>query len=285
MTLLAYGGVKRSNLANALILGVVFSSLLIFVLAGLPGGLTGLTSREVAGDFSLGSLLQAAALMFVAYTGYGRIATLGEEVRAPRRTIPRAIITTLLVVMTLYVLVALTAALNLDGTVLRSAGPGLLYAAANTFAGPWLLVILTLGALCAMLSVLLNLVLGLSRVLLAMAMRGDMPEGLAKLNEAGSSPTRAVLVMGIVVALITLVGDLGLTWSFSAFTVLCYYALTNLSALRLSLEERFFPRWVSVAGLLSCLGLAAFIQWPVVLVGLGILLLGFAWYLLRKRFI
>jgi APA family basic amino acid/polyamine antiporter len=224
-------------------------------------------------------LLHATALMFVAYTGYGRIATLGEEVREPARTIPRAIVVTLLVSMVLYVGVAFTA-VALFGpqpfaqVTTRSAAP--LEALAGAFSGPAVAAVVTLGAITAMLGVLLNLILGLSRVLLAMARRGEMPEGLARVRADTGSPVAAVLATGVVVGALALAGDIRLTWSFSAFTVLVYYGLTNLAALRLPAEDRRFPRWIAWCGLVSCLGLAFFVPTAVWLAGLAVLVLGFA---------
>jgi len=119
--------------------------------------------------------------------------------------------------------------------------------------------------------VLLNLVLGLSRVLLAMARRADAPAGLARIEESSSSPRAAVLAVGAGIALIALIGDIGLTWSFSAFTVLVYYAITNLAALRLPAEACLYPRWIPAAGLVGCLGLAFWVEPRVWMVGLALM--------------
>lgn len=135
----------------------------------------------------------------------------------------------------------------------------------------------------AMLGVLLNLILGLSRVLLAMARRRDAPHRLSTLNERGTSPTLAVLAVGAIIGGLTLTGNVGITWSFSAFTVLLYYAITNLAALALPRKERLFPKWVAVAGLLACLSLAFFVEPTVWAVGLGLIVLGLVWRYLFRR--
>ena len=225
------------------------------------------------------ALLHATALMFVAYTGYGRIATLGEEVHEPARNIPRAIVTTLVLSMILYVSVAATAVAVVGAETFAAsthevAAP--LEVVARAFRHPEVAWLVALGAVTAMTGVLLNLLLGLSRVLLAMARRREMPAGLDHVSETTSSPTRAVWAVGGFVAGITLLGDLETTWSFSAFTVLVYYGLTNLAALRLPPDARRFPRWIAVTGLVSCFGLAFFVEWSVWLAGLGLLGLGFA---------
>lgn len=282
------GGMQRSNRTNAIIVSFTLLALAAFVLAGLPaaldgaatnfdGALTGIHARD---------LLHATALMFVAYTGYGRIATLGEEVKEPATTIPRAIVVALLGTMTLYVAVV--------GVAVAAVGAGSLAAATREAAAPLEVVagqlavpevryLIATAAITAMIGVLLNLLLGLSRVLLAMARRGDMPRALAHVDEHRASPTRAVLVTGLGIAGLTLFGSVKTTWSFSAFTVLVYYALTNLAALRLPPEHRRYPRWVSALGLASCLGLAFWVEARIWLAGLALVALGLLWHLVARR--
>jgi APA family basic amino acid/polyamine antiporter len=283
VTALVWHGTSRSNRANAVIVGLTLATLMLFVVAGLPAAAEG-SAANLTGIFpdraGLPGLLEATALMFVAYTGYGRIATLGEEVRDPERTIPRAIVVTLVVSALLYISVGAVAvgsvgAPRLAAMTASRAAP--LEDAAMTFGGPTLGRIMALGAITAMLGVLLNLILGLSRVLLAMARRGDAPRRLAAIDDVRSSPAAAVIAVGVVIGLLVLIGDVKTTWSFSAFTVLVYYALTNLAALRIPAEARRVQRWVPVAGLVGCLGLAFWVEWRVWTVGLGMLALGFAW--------
>jgi APA family basic amino acid/polyamine antiporter len=289
ITALVTHGTSRSNRANAVIVGVTLSTLALFVVAGLPTAVAG-SSLNLAGVLpgraGVRGLLEATALMFVAYTGYGRIATLGEEVTEPERTIPRAIVVTLVVSALLYISVGAVAvgsvgAPRLAEMTASRAAP--LEDAALSFGGPGLARVLALGAITAMLGVLLNLVLGLSRVLLAMARRGDAPGRLALIDEERSSPTAAVVAVGAVIGLLVLIGDVKTTWSFSAFTVLVYYALTNLAALRVRPDDRRIPRWVSVAGLIGCLGLAFWVDWRVWAVGLGMIGAGLAWRQLIRR--
>jgi APA family basic amino acid/polyamine antiporter len=134
-----------------------------------------------------------------------------------------------------------------------------------------------------MLGVLLNLLLGLSRVLLAMARRGDMPQGLARLEGSHASPRRAVFAVGAVIALLALTGSVRTTWSFSAFTVLVYYAITNVAALRLPADLRLYPRWIAAAGAASCLGLAFWVEPRIWLAGLGLIVVGLGWRAVARR--
>ncbi len=292
LTLIVLSGIRRSNLTNIVIVSITLASLAFFVPAGAPTALSDGAGNFAEffsapeGDGGLGALLFAGALMFVAYTGYGRIATLGEEVKEPRRTIPRAIVATLVITMTLYMAVAAVGvgavgAGPLSEAAGRQAAP--LVAAARAFNVPGASQILSFGAVTAMLGVLLNLILGLSRVLLAMGRRGDMPGVFGRLNASGTTPTAAVIMMGVVIGGLALIGDVRTTWSFSAFTVLVYYAITDFAALFIPDKGRLFPRWVAVVGVISCLSLAFFVEPRVWLTGLGLIGAGLVWQAAARR--
>lgn len=131
--------------------------------------------------------------MFVAYTGYGRIATLGEEIRDPRRLIPRAIVLTLALTALIYgavggVAVAAIGADALAAATQKAAAP--LATVASSFSVPFVARLVAVGAITAMLGVLLNLLLGLSRVVLAMARRGDAPSRFSAVDAHGSPGLR-----------------------------------------------------------------------------------------------
>ena len=291
-TVLVLWGVKRSNRINIVIVAATLGSLSLFVLFGLPdlasnGGANLVPIFPPIDGDGLAGFLYATALMFVAYTGYGRIATLGEEVKNPRTAIPRAIVITLAVSATLYVLVAVVAigaigvgqfsgAAESEGTPLE--------AAARAFGTPGLPMIVAIGAITAMLGVLLNLILGLSRVVLAMGRQGDLPPVFGRLNRQGASPSAAVVGVGLAIAGLTLTGSVETTWAFSAFTVLIYYAVTNLAALRLAKEDRLYPRAFAVGGLFACLFLAFWVPPAIWLVGLVLIVFGLVWHLLARRF-
>jgi APA family basic amino acid/polyamine antiporter len=293
VTALVAGGVRRSNAANAVLVSITIGALGAFVWVGLSTAGPVAVAASVTAAFDAvarlesGSFLRATALLFVAYTGYGRIATLGEEVRRPAETIPRAIIATLGVSMLLYVAVSATA--------LASAGPAAFAEATRDGAAPLeailrrldrpvLALAVGVGAVTAMAGVLLNLLLGLSRVLLAMARRGEMPPAFSHVSAEGRSPVRAVWAVGGLATLLVLAGDVATTWSFSAFSVLVYYGLTNLAALRLPPPARRFPRWIAAAGMLACTGLAFFVEPAIWIAGLGSIGVGLvvrAWMLGR----
>ena len=276
VTAVVLAGIRRSTQANAIVVTLAITSLVAVVVAAWPEAV----ARGAPGvDADLPSLLEAAALVFVAFTGYGRIATLGEEVRDPRRTIPIAVVVTLAITAVLYASVAYVESRFVeaadDASTLATIG--------DVVAGPGLGTAVSVGALAALMGVLLNLILGLSRVALAMGRRGDAPAAFARIDRRGRTPTTAVVGVAVVVASFVLVGDIHTTWSFSALTVLGYYAITNLSALKLPDHLRRFPRAVPLAGLIGCLGLAVFIDpamwlWGGLLVGAGL-----AWHRTRVR--
>ncbi len=269
LTALILTGMKRTSAVNVVIVALTLLTLAMFVALLLPK----VEKANVTFDVEPRSLLHATALMFVAYTGYGRIATLGEEVRRPKRTIPTAIIATLVITMALYALVALAG--------VGAAGAQAMADATGEHAAPLVVVLqrmdmstaagaLSLGAITAMLGVLLNLLVGLSRVLLAMGRRLDMPAKTTNVRVA-------VVVMGMIVALLVLIGDVRATWSLSAFTVLIYYGLTNFAALRLPANQRLYPRAFAWCGLVACIGLAFMVEPNVWLIGLGLIVAGLLW--------
>jgi APA family basic amino acid/polyamine antiporter len=218
--------------------------------------------------------------MFVAFTGYARIATLGEEMREPERTIPRAIIVTLVVSGLLYIAVGAVGIATIGPEALAEAARAdvaPLAAAARTFDLPYVVWIVGVGAMTAMFGVALNLILGLSRVVLAMGRRGDMPRVFARVDESGS-PGAAVIVVGAAIAALALIGNVEVTWSFSAFTVLIYYAITNLAALRLPKEKQLYSPLFAWAGLAACLCLAFFVEREIWMVGLALIAGGLLWH-------
>jgi APA family basic amino acid/polyamine antiporter len=293
LTVVVLGGIRQSNVTNILIVSVTLGSLIYFVVGGLDGAVANFAHNFTpffpppsAGVNPVRALFHATALIFVAYTGYGRIATMGEEVRDPERVIPRAIVIALLACMALYIAVTLTAVGNVGAETLATitldtSAPLEVIAAGFGLPGSgWLL---TIGALCALLGVLLNLILGLSRMMLAMGRRRDMPVAVARVSKSGRTPEIAVVTVGVLIALLVLIGDIRTTWSFSAFTVLIYYAITNLAAYQLPADKRRYPRPVAALGLLACLFLAFWVEPAIWLTGSLLIVVGLGWRWLARK--
>jgi len=258
VTLLVVAGIRRTALANLVLVGVTIAAIVWFWYRAQDGAIGWSVLRVPGSEHT--DIAAATAFLFVAYTGYGRIATLGEEVKSPARTIPVAVVITLAVAATLYMSIEIGG--RLAGGEFWGIGLELGFVDDR---------FVQIGAITAMLGVLLNLVLGLSRVWLAMGRRRDMPETLARLDTR-QEPTVAIVLSGLLVAAVTLVGDISLAWSFSAMTVLLYYGITNLAALRL--DRRKITSWI---GLASCVFLSFFVPLDVWLIGVGLLVIGLIW--------
>lgn len=289
ITTLVLAGLKRSVRVNTLLVLISLSGLAIVCLAAIGESTVTDSSglaRSLGGSGKPSNLLQATALCFVAYTGYGRVATMGEEIRDPARNIPIAVIATLAVTLAVYIAVGF-AILTLRPGGVMSTGLTPTTVTLTQLVEPTALghlaPLVTVGAAAAMLGVLLNLILGLSRVALAMARRSDLPGPLAHLTEHDASPRNAILFVAAIILSLSLVGDVKTTWSLSAFTVLIYYATANLCALRQPPEERRFPRAISLLGLLTCLSLSAFVAPTAWQTGLGLIALGLLWHKLARR--
>jgi len=299
MTLVVISGIRRSALVNMVVVMITIIGLTAFLVGSVAAMKNGLVidfsdlqllSIKLTSDYIIG-VFAATPLLFVAYTGYGRIATLGEEVKTPEVTIPKAIIATLVLSASLYFLVGIVLATLTSKTFVipnrgmpYSVNSDTLVIACNWLHFPsWLTYIVGLAGITAMLGVLLNLVLGLSRVLLAMGRRHDVPGFFKNVNASGTTPVPAVIGVGLLIAGLTLIGDIKTTWSFSAFTVLIYYGITNLAALRLPQENRLYPRAFAWAGLGGCLFLCWWVEPIVWMVGCGLIVLGLVWHALTPR--
>jgi APA family basic amino acid/polyamine antiporter len=253
---------------------VVLAVLAAVVVVVLGGGDLNRSHLAFGDDVSLGGVLQAAGLLFFAFAGYARIATLGEEVRDPARTIPRAIRLSLGLALLVYAAVAVTVLAELGSTTLASATAPL--AEAVSAAGhPGFAPVVRVGAAVAALGSLLALILGVSRTTLAMARDRYLPHQLAAVHPRFNSPHCAELAVGVVVAVLAAVVDVRGAIGFSSFAVLLYYAIANASAM--TLRGKVIP----VAGLVGCVVLAFSLPLSSVLTGAAVVVIGAAAYALR----
>ncbi|MEU6711559.1 APC family permease [Nonomuraea sp. NPDC046802] len=239
-------------------------------------------AASVTLSYDVWGVLQAAGLLFFAFAGYARIATLGEEVRDPARTIPRAIGIALGITLVVYTLVAVAALRTLQPELLaRSAAP-LTDLVTQAGAG-WLAPVVRVGAAVASLGALLALLLGVSRTMLAMARERDLPGVLAVVHQERQVPRRAELAVGAAVIVLLLAADLRGAIGFSSFGVLVYYAIANASALTLRRDEGAPPRAVPVIGLGLCALLAVMLPVSSVVAGLTVFAAGLVLWLVRHR--
>jgi APA family basic amino acid/polyamine antiporter len=249
-------GVEKTARTATLLVLAVIATLTLPVISAF--GVEGASIRSAFPDADTPGardILQGAALLFFAFAGYARIATLGEEVVDPARTIPRAIPVALGITVLVYAAVI--------GAALVALGPGGLAAAeapladvvdAGRLAG--MTPLIRAGAAVASLGVLLSLLAGVSRTAFAMARERDLPGWLDAVHPRRSVPHRAELLTGAIVAVLAATLDVRDAIGFSAFAVLAYYALANASAWTLTPEERRWPRWVALLGLVGCAAVA-----------------------------
>jgi APA family basic amino acid/polyamine antiporter len=227
-------------------------------------------------------VFQGAGLLFFAFAGYARIATLGEEVRDPARAIPRAVNMALGITLVVYVLVAV-AAMRVLGPVRLALTPAPLAEVVSEAGAGWLVPVVGVGAAAAALGALLALLLGVSRTILAMARERDLPGVLAAVDPVRQVPRRAEAAVGVAVVILLLVADLRGAIGFSSFGVLVYYAIANAAAFTLTREEGAPVKAIPVVGLVLCLALAATLPLGSVLAGLAVFAAGLVVWLVRHR--
>ncbi len=274
-----YLGVRKTARAARALLLVVLLVLAVLIVGALASNQV--DSGRLVGDFEVAGVLQAAGLLFFAFAGYARIATLGEEVAEPERVIPKAIPIALGIALLIYALVAVAALLAVGPEALAASDQPL--AAAAGAAGEWVEPLVRAGAAVASLGVLMSLLAGVSRTMFAMARDRNLPSGLSAIHPTHRTPHRAELTVMAMVVLAILFLDIPGAIGISSFSILTYYAIANLSALRQPAEERRWPRWLAFFGTVGCILLAfslpgAAVLWGAVLAAVGVI----AW-LVRPR--
>ncbi|KNH18922.1 transporter [Arthrobacter sp. ZBG10] len=276
-------GITRTALLTRILLGVVLAVLAFVAVAAVAGPHpAAAASPDIAGGAA--GVLPAAGLMFFAFAGYARIATLGEEVKNPARTIPRAILAALAGAFAIYLLLAVLLLNHLSaGRLAASSTPLLDAVLASGLAGG--APIVQAGAAAACLGALLALITGVGRTGLAMARAGDLPRFLAKVSGKRTVPVAAELSVAAVVILLLLTSDVMTVVGFSSFGVLVYYAVANAAAFTLPAHPRYAPRWLNAVGVVACVGLALTLPPAPVLAMVAVLAAGAAgrWLVLRRR--
>ncbi|MGD1174211.1 APC family permease [Mycobacterium seoulense] len=280
LTAVNYAGVQKSAWLTRLIVALVLAVLAAVIVAAFTSGAAGAEALRPVG-MTVGGVVQAAGLLFFAFAGYARIATLGEEVRDPARTIPRAIPVALAIALAVYALVAVAALAVLGPRRLGQATAPLVDTVRAAGTG-WLVPVVQVGAAVAALGSLLALILGVSRTTLAMARDHHLPHALTAVHPRFGVPHRAELLIGAVVAVLAATIDLRGAIGFSSFAVLIYYAVANTSAVTLRPDEGRPVPAIPVIGLIGCVVLALAMPLASVLSGLVVLAIGIAAYAIRR---
>lgn len=281
LTAANYAGVHTSARLTRVIVAAVLAVLAAVAVTALTSAQADASRLALGPDASFDGVLRAAGLLFFAFAGYARIATLGEEVRDPARTIPRAVPTALGITLLVYALVAVSALAVLGASGLAAASAPL-DAAVRAAGLPELAPVVRIGAAIAALGSLLALILGVSRTTLAMARDRHLPHALAAVHPRFHVPHRAELAVGAVVTLLAATADLRGAIGFSSFGVLVYYAIANASAWTLPPGEGRPTRIVPAVGFVGCLALACALPLTSVTSGAAVLAVGAAWYGVRR---
>lgn len=275
-------GITRTAQVARILVTIVLVILALVAVAGF-------SAAPSAGGWSAGPLaagplgiLQAGGILFFAFAGYARIATLGEEVRDPERTIPRAIVLAFSGALLVYALIGVVALGVLGPDALAASSAPLVdvvRAAGWDAAAP----AVRIGAAAASLGALLALIAGVGRTSFAMAREGDLPRILATVDARWRVPRNAEIAVIAVVVVIVALGDVRGAIGFSSFGVLLYYLVANIAAFRQKGDARRYPRVLQIVGAAGCVALVVTLPWPAVPVGVGVLLAGLGYRMLRLR--
>ena len=277
-------GVTRTARLTRILVVLVLIALAIGVAAAWGGNKP--ASLDVLGEGLLShgwyGIMQSAGLLFFAFAGYARIATMGEEVRNPKRTIPRAIGISLFVTIIVYAVIAVTllATLGAEG-IAASATPLASVVGSGTWA--WAGPVVRVGAAVAALGALLALVAGLGRTSLAMAREHDLPNWLAAVHPRYQVPHRAEVVLAVVICAVIAVADLRGAIGFSSFGVLVYYLVANIAAFTQPAADHRYPKALQVIGALACVALVATLPPASVLAGVAVFVIGILLRAFRVR--
>jgi basic amino acid/polyamine antiporter, APA family len=280
LTLINYRGIQKSARLTGVIVAITLATLIFVVVACLGGGQASVDHLLPFPGGSAYGILQSAGLLFFAFAGYARIATLAEEVKDPARTIPRAISVALMITLFVYVAVAVATLLAVGAAALAST-PAPLLVAVQAGSFHQFAPVVQVGGAVAALGSLLALILGVSRTTFAMARDRYLPRFLDAVHPQFEVPHRAGLAVGAVVVILVATLDLRGAIGFSSFAVLAYYAIANASASTLTAAENRPARWIPILGLAGCIVLAIALPLTSVLAGAGVLIIGTVIWVIR----
>lgn len=272
-------GVTRTALLTRVLVVVALLGIAVAVVAGFAAAPA--STPTPLPDATAYGVLQGAGLLFFAFAGYARIATMGEEVADPARTVPRAIVLALGGAIVVYVLVGLAVMLSIGADAVTSPAP--LTAVLDAAGWSMLEPVVRVAAAAASLGALLALLTGIGRTTLAMAREADVPRFFARVDERWHVPRRAEIAIGAIVIGVVLVADLRGAIGFSSFGVLLYYLIANIAAFRQRGEARRYPRALQAIGAIGCIVLVATLPLAGVIVGAGVVVIGVGYRMLRLR--
>lgn len=280
-------GIKQSSIFNAILVILKLSALFLFIIIGffhldlslyqpfMPNGIRG--------------VLNGAALIFFAYIGFGRPTTAAEEIEDPKRTVSRSIIISLALSAVVYLLVGIVSVGLIPYQELAASGSPLADATEYGIRIHWLRYFVSFAAIVATMSVLLTTLIGVSRVSFAMARDGVLPAFLSRIHAKYNTPYMAIIVAGVVMAILPFFGSLKQTASVTNFGSLTVYGMVNLSAMMLlrtrqnSILKDIIHAIIPMLGLISCIGLLLFLNYESWIIGASWIAIGIIYFVIRKR--
>jgi APA family basic amino acid/polyamine antiporter len=273
-------GVRQSTSLNNILVVTKIVILLFFIIAGLS--FINVKNFQPFMPHSSIGIIEGTALIFFAYGGYARVTTVAEEIKDARRTIPRAILLSLLISSVIYILIGFVAIGLIGSQQLASSNFPLSDAIAVTGI-PYASFVISLGAMIATASVLLMTILGISRMTYAMARNNQLPAFLGRIHKRFQTPFYAIWLTGILSAVLVF-ENFSRVIAVGTFALLFHYALVNLAAARLKSENRKYPILISIVGFLICILLLVFLSKDSWVIGIFGLSIGTLYYVLRLRF-
>lgn len=268
-TALLYRGLRESNAANTLMVGVKIAVIVIVVIVAAAyvspeNWVPFVPATDASGRFGWGGVMTAAAIAFFSYSGFEAMSTAARESRNPTRDLPLSLLLALAICMILYVSMALVMTGLAPYWALDTASPistALLRASGEL---GWLVMLVNVGTVVGLGAPVLISLYGQVRTFYSMSRQGYMPEAFGRVHPRYRTPTTGTVATGAAAAVIAALMPLDLLGEFVSLGILIAFASVCLGVISL---RRTYPRtprpfrvplypWVPAIGFLSCLGLA-----------------------------
>ena len=242
--------------------------------------------------FGFGGMATAAGTIFFSFIGLDAVSTAGDEVKDPQRTMPRALLAALFIVITFYVLVAVAAVGTQPWQEFEGQSEaGLAKILENVTGTPIWATILALGAVISIFSVTLVTLYGQTRILFAMGRDGMLPRMFARISPRTQTPVQNTIIVSIVVAILAALVPLDYLIDVVSIGTLTAFIVVSLGVIILRYREPDLPRGFKVPGfpvtpvlsILACAYILASLHWYTWLIFAGWVAAFLVFYLLYGR--
>lgn len=242
-------GVKAAGQVEDFIVVIKLVILSLFAFAGLFF----VKADHLLPVFDKGEIgiLMGAALIFVAYEGFELIPNAVNEMKDPKRDLPRAIVLSILITLVVYILVSLVAVGNLSAAEISREKEYALAAAARPFLGHAGFVLIGLGALLSTASAINATLFGTARLGKVMALDHALPQAFSHRERTRNIPWISLCVISAMTLVFVNLGNLTIISSFASSTFLLTFSSINLAALRMR-KRIGIQTLLPLTGLLLC---------------------------------